>query len=45
MNWRPVVFASRSMIDIEQRYAQIEEEAMPFYFLCCSLDVEKCSAG
>ena len=26
--WRPVAFASRSMSEVEQRYAQIEKEAL-----------------
>ena len=27
-SWRPVVFASRSLLETEKRYAQIEKEAL-----------------
>ena len=34
--WRPVAFASQSMSEVEQRYAQIEKEA-----LACTWATEK----
>ena len=33
-NWRPVAFASRSMTDTKQRYAQIEKEALAIIWVC-----------
>ena len=32
--WKPVAFASRSMSDIERRYAQIEKEALAITWSC-----------
>ena len=32
--WRPVAYASRSMINTEQRYAQIEKEALAITWAC-----------
>ena len=33
-SWRPVVYASRSMSPTEQRYAQIEKEALAVTWAC-----------
>ena len=32
--WRPVTFASRSMTDVERRYAQIEKEDLAITWIC-----------
>ena len=32
--WRPIAFASRAMTDVEQRYAQIEKEALTVVCAC-----------
>ena len=34
VEWRPVVFASRSMSETETRYAQIEKEALAITWAC-----------
>ena len=33
-SWRPVVYASRSMTETEQRYAQVEKEALVATWAC-----------
>ena len=33
-NWKPIAYVSRSMIDTEQRYAQIEKEALAITWVC-----------
>ena len=33
-DWKPVMFASRSMTSTEQRYAQIEKEALAVTWAC-----------
>ena len=33
-SWRPVTFASKSMTDVERRYAQIEKEALAITWIC-----------
>ena len=33
-DWHPVAFASRSMSNVEQRYAQIEKEALATTWAC-----------
>ena len=33
-DWRPVFYASRSLIETEQRYAQIEKEALIVTWCC-----------
>ena len=35
--WNPVAYASRSMTEMEQRYAQIEEEALAVTWACDKL--------
>ena len=32
--WRPVAYASRAMSDTEQRYSQIEKEALSLVWAC-----------
>ena len=35
--WRPVAYASRAMSDTEQRYSQIEKEALGLVWACVRL--------
>ena len=37
--WRPVIFASRSMSETETRYAQIEKEALAITWACDKFSV------